>query len=240
MVTPDRIRLRGLLRKSPAFAGLFYPRGPDDSKRVHHQCITGASRDSGAASDRAWKTNSLVCLTPWLSQNCDRFASAVGAQKGVCLLRIKRLNTFDPVFVRARASRASSSSSSPCWAEPLEYPRASRTGRLMALQHAGRSAIEHVPRVAPIDVLEVRRTAPKAEWPTPDVLQSDLVALRSSRSSTRSTACGRRRRSDRSTTRSRPTTGNEIWSALDNQRWPALHFVDADGIIRDHHFGEGR
>jgi thiol-disulfide isomerase/thioredoxin len=32
----------------------------------------------------------------------------------------------------------------------------------------------------------------------------------------------------------------EIWSAFDNQYWPALYFVDADGSIRDHHFGEGR
>jgi thiol-disulfide isomerase/thioredoxin len=32
----------------------------------------------------------------------------------------------------------------------------------------------------------------------------------------------------------------EIWSAFDNHYWPALYFVDADGIIRDHHFGEGR
>ena len=32
----------------------------------------------------------------------------------------------------------------------------------------------------------------------------------------------------------------EIWSAFDNHFWPALYFVDADGIIRDHHFGEGR
>ena len=30
-----------------------------------------------------------------------------------------------------------------------------------------------------------------------------------------------------------------IWSAFDNHYWPALYFVDADGIIRDHHFGEG-
>ncbi|MDR0360956.1 MAG: redoxin domain-containing protein, partial [bacterium] len=34
--------------------------------------------------------------------------------------------------------------------------------------------------------------------------------------------------------------GYEIWSAFDNQYWPALYFVDADSIIRDHHFGEGR
>jgi thiol-disulfide isomerase/thioredoxin len=32
----------------------------------------------------------------------------------------------------------------------------------------------------------------------------------------------------------------EIWSAFDNNYWPALYFVDADGVIRDHHFGEGR
>jgi thiol-disulfide isomerase/thioredoxin len=32
----------------------------------------------------------------------------------------------------------------------------------------------------------------------------------------------------------------EIWSAFDNHFWPALYFVDADGIVRDDHFGEGR
>jgi hypothetical protein len=31
-----------------------------------------------------------------------------------------------------------------------------------------------------------------------------------------------------------------IWSAFANRYWPALYFVDADGIIRDQHFGEGR
>jgi thiol-disulfide isomerase/thioredoxin len=31
-----------------------------------------------------------------------------------------------------------------------------------------------------------------------------------------------------------------IWNAFANHYWPALYFVDADGIIRDHHFGEGR
>jgi thiol-disulfide isomerase/thioredoxin len=31
-----------------------------------------------------------------------------------------------------------------------------------------------------------------------------------------------------------------IWSAFDNHYWPALYFVDGHGIIRDHHFGEGR
>ncbi len=31
-----------------------------------------------------------------------------------------------------------------------------------------------------------------------------------------------------------------VWSAFANHFWPALYFVDADGIIRDEHFGEGR
>jgi thiol-disulfide isomerase/thioredoxin len=31
-----------------------------------------------------------------------------------------------------------------------------------------------------------------------------------------------------------------IWSAFGNNYWPALYFVDRDGIIRDQHFGEGR
>jgi thiol-disulfide isomerase/thioredoxin len=32
----------------------------------------------------------------------------------------------------------------------------------------------------------------------------------------------------------------EVWRAFANHYWPALYFIDADGIIRDHHFGEGR
>jgi thiol-disulfide isomerase/thioredoxin len=31
----------------------------------------------------------------------------------------------------------------------------------------------------------------------------------------------------------------EVWSAFDNHFWPALYFVDADGVIREDHFGEG-
>src|SRR6478736_3091120 len=31
-----------------------------------------------------------------------------------------------------------------------------------------------------------------------------------------------------------------IWRAFDNHYWPALYFVDVDGVIRDEHFGEGR
>jgi thiol-disulfide isomerase/thioredoxin len=31
-----------------------------------------------------------------------------------------------------------------------------------------------------------------------------------------------------------------LWRAFDNHYWPALYLADADGIIRDHHFGEGR
>ena len=32
----------------------------------------------------------------------------------------------------------------------------------------------------------------------------------------------------------------EVWSAFANRYWPALYFVDSEGIIRDQHFGEGR
>ena len=32
----------------------------------------------------------------------------------------------------------------------------------------------------------------------------------------------------------------EIWRAFNNRYWPALYFIDREGVIRDHHFGEGR
>ena len=31
-----------------------------------------------------------------------------------------------------------------------------------------------------------------------------------------------------------------VWGAFANHFWPALYFVDRDGVIRDEHFGEGR
>ena len=31
-----------------------------------------------------------------------------------------------------------------------------------------------------------------------------------------------------------------VWDAFANHYWPALYFVDRDGLVRDHHFGEGR
>ena len=31
-----------------------------------------------------------------------------------------------------------------------------------------------------------------------------------------------------------------VWTAFANHYWPALYFVDKEGVIRDHHFGEGR
>jgi thiol-disulfide isomerase/thioredoxin len=31
-----------------------------------------------------------------------------------------------------------------------------------------------------------------------------------------------------------------IWNAFDNHYWPALYFIDTEGVIRDQHFGEGR
>jgi thiol-disulfide isomerase/thioredoxin len=33
---------------------------------------------------------------------------------------------------------------------------------------------------------------------------------------------------------------HEVWDAFNNRYWPALYFVDRDGIIVDQHFGEGR
>jgi Thioredoxin like C-terminal domain len=55
----------------------------------------------------------------------------------------------------------------------------------------------------------------------------------------KSPMCDARSRSGRSTP---VAVDNDyaIWSAFDNHYWPALYFIDADGIIRDHHFGEGR
>jgi thiol-disulfide isomerase/thioredoxin len=32
----------------------------------------------------------------------------------------------------------------------------------------------------------------------------------------------------------------EVWTAFSNHYWPALYFVDREGLIRDQHFGEGR
>src|SRR5256885_15489173 len=33
--------------------------------------------------------------------------------------------------------------------------------------------------------------------------------------------------------------GYKIWRAFNNQYWPAHYFIDAQGRIRHHHFGEG-
>jgi thiol-disulfide isomerase/thioredoxin len=32
----------------------------------------------------------------------------------------------------------------------------------------------------------------------------------------------------------------EIWRAFSNRYWPALYFIDREGVIRHHHFGEGQ
>jgi thiol-disulfide isomerase/thioredoxin len=32
----------------------------------------------------------------------------------------------------------------------------------------------------------------------------------------------------------------EVWRAFSTRYWPALYFIDREGVIRDHHFGEGQ
>ena len=62
----------------------------------------------------------------------------------------------------------------------------------------------------------------------------------SSRSSTSPTTCARR---SASATIDYPVVIDNdyaVWSAFANHYWPALYFVDADGVIQDQHFGEGR
>ena len=61
----------------------------------------------------------------------------------------------------------------------------------------------------------------------------------SSRPSTRSAASGRRPGA-RDQLPVAVDNDYAIWSALDNHDWSALYFVDTDGIIGDHHVGEGR
>ena len=41
-------------------------------------------------------------------------------------------------------------------------------------------------------------------------------------------------------TRLPSTPTSTIWNTFDNHYWPALYFVDREGVIKEHHFGEGR
>ena len=47
------------------------------------------------------------------------------------------------------------------------------------------------------------------------------------------------RRPAASPIRSRSTTITQIWRAFENEYWPAHYFIDAQGRVRHHHFGEG-
>ena len=49
----------------------------------------------------------------------------------------------------------------------------------------------------------------------------------------------RRRDLGRAATRWRSTTTTRSGRAFNNQYWPAHYFIDANGRIRGHHFGEG-
>ena len=55
---------------------------------------------------------------------------------------------------------------------------------------------------------------------------------------TSTTSAGRLKRCG-STIRSRSTASYVIWRAFNNNYWPALYFIDAQGRVRHHHFGEG-
>jgi hypothetical protein len=83
------------------------------------------------------------------------------------------------------------------------------------------------------DIAPGRRPTETTGW------SSSASTRPSSRPSTRSAASGRRPRSE---DRLPVAVDNDyaIWSAFDNHDWPALDFVDAHGIICDHHVGEGR
>ncbi len=65
MVTQDRIRLRGLLRKSPVFAGLFYYWRTS----VHHPCITTSETSTAERRYRkvAWRAYELQRQLPGLT-----------------------------------------------------------------------------------------------------------------------------------------------------------------------------
>jgi hypothetical protein len=75
MVTPDRIRLTGLLRKSPALAGLFYS-GEETA------CITCPSRPSGA---------SIAGLPD--TEECHRAKRLVGPNPGAVSSNVRLLRT---------------------------------------------------------------------------------------------------------------------------------------------------
>ena len=67
-----------------------------------------------------------------------------------------------------------------------------------------------------------------------------MSTRRSSRSSTRSTAFGEATKEREIDYPVAVDNDYDVWSAFDNHYWPALYFVDNEGIIRDQHFGEGR
>ena len=61
----------------------------------------------------------------------------------------------------------------------------------------------------------------------------------SSRVPRRATPCTTPSRRWRSVIRCVVDNDYAVWQAFDNHYWPTLYFVDADGRIRHHHFGEG-
>ena len=68
-----------------------------------------------------------------------------------------------------------------------------------------------------------------------------VSACRRPSSSSRATSTTSRRAIEEMDVRYPVVVDNDyaIWRAFDNHYWPALYFVDAEGRIRHHHFGEG-
>jgi hypothetical protein len=80
MVTPDRIRLIGLLKENPAFAGFSH-------FTVEPACITRASRDSGLSGAERPIRKVAVRKSAWLSETSALTSGVVASSE-------RRLLTF--------------------------------------------------------------------------------------------------------------------------------------------------
>ena len=120
-----RIRLIGLLRKSLQMRVSILA------------CITGASRDPETASCQGPGTNSFVGMSAWLSQNCDRSASATGSSESRLLSGAARVSLWqtldqcaDPIRPRGVGSQ-------------VRHPDATSPPRTMASTPSASTSAKH-------------------------------------------------------------------------------------------------